>query len=160
MLWCLFLKFEGQIELSSLDLFALANFKFRIITKVIADRLALVAPKIISENQRGFIKGRQITECVGIAYEIINMLDKRSFGGHLALKIDIKKAFDTMDWSFILQVLQSFGFNDIFYNWVKVILHSAKLSISVNGHAVGYFSCKRGVRQGDPLSPLLFCLAE
>lgn len=139
---------------------ALANFKFKIITKVLADRLAQIAPKVISENQRGFIKDRHITDCICITSEVINQLDKRSFGGNIAMKIDIKKAFDTMDWTFLLQVLKSFGFHSTLCNWICVILHSAKLSFSVNGHAVGHFSCKRGVRQGDPLSPLLFCLAE
>lgn len=139
---------------------ALANYKFKIITKVLADRLAIIAPKIVSKQQRGFIKGRQISDCIGVASEAVNLLEKRSFGGNIALKIDIKKAFDTMDWSFLLKVLHQFGFDPIFCNWVKVILESTKLSISVNGKSVGYFSCKRGVRQGDPWSPLLFCIAE
>jgi hypothetical protein len=76
------------------------------------------------------------------------------------LKIDITKAFDTLDWHFLLKVLKTFGFNEKFCNWVHVILQSAFLSISINGKAHGYFNCNRGVRQGDPLSPLLFCLAE
>lgn len=59
-----------------------------------------------------------------------------------------------------MKVLQAFGFNDKFCHWIYLILHSAKLSFSVNGKPVGFFSCRRGVRQGDPLSPLLFCLAE
>lgn len=139
---------------------ALADFQFKIITKVLADRLAMVAPKIISENQRGFLKGRHISEWLCIASEGINMLDKRAYGGNLALKIDIKKAFDTMDWKFLLKVLQSFGFDSKFFYWINNILHSAKLSIGVNGKSIGYFSCKRGVRQGDPLSPLLFCIAD
>jgi len=57
-------------------------------------------------------------------------------------------------------VLNNFGFSTSFINWILVILQSARLSILVNGRAVGFFSCSRGVRQGDPLSPLLFCLAE
>jgi hypothetical protein len=65
-----------------------------------------------------------------------------------------------LDWSFLLKVLKTFGFNDIFCNWIQVILNSAFLSISINGKSHGYFKCNRGVRQGDPLSPLLFCLAE
>lgn len=65
-----------------------------------------------------------------------------------------------MDWEFILRVLNSFGFNAKFSNWVKIILESAKIYFSVNGHSVGFFNCKRGICQGDPLSPLLFCIAE
>lgn len=77
-----------------------------------------------------------------ITSEAVNLLQNRSFGGNIALKIYIKKAFDTMDWDFPIHVLHPFGFNDTFCNWVKVILHSAKLSFSVNGHAVGHFPCK------------------
>lgn len=88
------------------------------------------------------------------------MLEHKTFGGNLALKIGNKKTFGTMDWNFLLEVLKAFGFDLCFCQWIKVILHSAKLSFSVNGKSVGYFSCKRGVKQGDPLSPLLFCLVE
>jgi len=76
------------------------------------------------------------------------------------MKIDIAKAFDTLDWHFLLKVLKSFGFCSKFCNWIHSILSSARLSVSINGKLHGYFSCSRGVRQGDPLSPLLFCLAE
>jgi ribonuclease HI len=150
-------------EAASIDQFrpiAMANFKFKIISKILADRLASIMPNIISEEQKGFIHGRDIRDCLCIASEAANFLHNKSFGGNLALKIDIAKAFDTLDWNFLLKVLKTFGFNDIFCNWIHVILKSAFLSISINGKSHGYFNCTRGVRQGDPLSPLLFCLAE
>lgn len=78
----------------------------------------------------------------------------------MAFKVDIRKAFDTIDWNFLLLVLKRFGFSSLFCNWISTILHSARLSVLVNGSVVEYFACKRGVRQGDPLYPLLFCLAE
>lgn len=138
----------------------MANFKFKIISKVIADRLATIMPKVVSEEQMGFIHQRNIRDCLCIASEATNLLHNKAFGGNLALKIDITKAFDSLDWSFLLKVLKNFGFNETFCNWIHTILHSAYLSISVNGKTQGYFNCSRGVRQGDPLSPLLFCLAE
>jgi len=76
------------------------------------------------------------------------------------MKIDISKAFNTLDWEFLLKVLQQFGFDQKFCLWIKNILNFAYLSVSINGAQKGYFQCKRGVRQGDPLSPLLFCIAE
>lgn len=135
---------------------ALANFKFKIITKILAYRLAKIASKIISPNQRGFIQGREIGDCICLASEGINLLERKSFGRNITLKIGIKKEFDTIDWNFLLKVLQSFGFDNKFCFWVEIILKSARLSISVNGKSTGLFSCSRRVRQGDPLSPLLF----
>jgi hypothetical protein len=138
----------------------MADFKFKIISKVLADRLAQVMPMLISKEQRGFIQGRNIKDCICLASEAANLLHSKSYGGNLALKIDITKAFDTIEWPFLLKVLKSFGFNDVFCNWIDKILKSATLSISINGSLNGYFHCNRGVRQGDSLSPLLFCIAE
>ena len=78
----------------------------------------------------------------------------------MGLKLDITKAFDTIEWGFLFQVLKNFGFSSQFISWVSTLLHSPHLSILVNGTLRGFFSCNIGVRQGDPLSPLLFCLAE
>jgi len=66
------------------------------------------------------------------------------------MKFDISKAFDTLDWNFILKVLSAFGFDRKFCHVIKVITKSAELSISINGVQKGYFNCKSGVRQGDP----------
>ena len=138
----------------------MANFKFKIISKILADRLALTLPYIVYIGQRGFIKGRQINDCICLTTEAINMLHNKSFGGNLAIKIDIAKAFDTIDWNFLQKVLKDFGFNTIFCNWIQTILHYAKLIIAVNGKSEEYFPCSRGVRQRDHFSPLLFCLDE
>lgn len=117
-------KFPGADTIENYRPIALANFQFKIIIKVLADRLATIVPKILSDNQRAFIHDRHISDCICITSEVINMLDKRAFGGNIALKIDIKKAFDTMDWDFLLQTLRSFGFEEKFCHWVMVILKS------------------------------------
>lgn len=117
-------------------------------------------PTITSVQQRGFIKGRSIKDCICLTSEVINVLHKKTFGRNLALKVDMAKAFDTIDWSFLLKVLKTFGFNELLCSWIKTILESAKMSIAINGKLHGYFSCSRGVREGDPLSHLFFCLAE
>jgi hypothetical protein len=85
---------------------ALANFKFKIISKVLADdRLAQILPSIISKEQRGFVNGRNIKDCICLTSEAVNLLPKKAFGGNLTLKIDISKAFDTLrSWDFLLNV--------------------------------------------------------
>jgi len=74
-----------------------ANFRFKIISKILANRLASIAARIVSSNQNGFIKGRHMKDCIGITSEAINMLSKKIPSGNVAFKIDISKAFDTLN---------------------------------------------------------------
>jgi len=115
-----------------------------------------VTARIISPNQYEFVQGKQIQDCIGIASEAINMLSKMVRGGNVASKVDIHKPFDTMSCKFLLLVLTCFGFHPSFVSWISIIFRSTMLSIRINTSLVGYFSCSRGVIQGDPLSPLLF----
>jgi hypothetical protein len=139
-------KISNADKIEHYMLIALANFKFKIISKVLADRLAQVMPSFISKEQRGFIHGRNIKDCLCLASEVANLLHTKVFRGNLALKIDVTKAFDTLEWSFLIKVLRSFGFSETFCSWIDMILKSASLSISINGKLHGYFSCKKGVR--------------
>ncbi|XP_058776538.1 uncharacterized protein LOC131650843 [Vicia villosa] len=149
-------------EAHSMDIYrpiALSNFKFKIITKIIAVRLSSILPILISKEQRGFVHGRNIRDCICLASEAVNVLDNKSTFGNIALKVDISKAFDTISWEFIIKVLKCFSFCDTFCSWIKTLLSLAAVSICFNGNLHCFFNCARGVRR-DPLSPLLFCLAE
>jgi hypothetical protein len=115
-------KTDNAVSIDKFRPIALANFKFKIISKVLADMLAQIMPAIVSKEQSGFNQGRNIKDCICIASEAINVLDKKVFGDNLALKIDISKVFDTLDWGFLLKVLKQFGFNPIFCNWIHFIL--------------------------------------
>ena len=101
-----------------------------------------------------------IADPIILTSECINLLDRECKAGNIAIKFDVRKAFDTLDWGFLLRVLEAFGFSNLFQDWIKAILGSTHLSILINGATEGFFTCSRGVRQGDPLSPILFCLAE
>ncbi|XP_057775188.1 uncharacterized protein LOC130994172 [Salvia miltiorrhiza] len=138
----------------------LSNFFFKIISKVLAVRLSVVAAQHVSRNQFGFISGRSIHDCIMLGSEGINCLRRSSNGQNMACKVDISKAFDTLRWDFLINVLKVCGYNHRFIRWIEVILSSARLSILYNGELRGFFGCSRGVRQGDPLSPILFGIAE
>ncbi|KAK3222074.1 hypothetical protein Dsin_009099 [Dipteronia sinensis] len=81
----------------------------------------------------GFIEDRHIEDCITIASDCVNVMHKKCSGGNLAMKIDIRKAFDTLDWSFLRRVLQAFGFSPVFMDWIDSILGSSRLSMLING---------------------------
>lgn len=126
-------------NVDSLDQFrpvALANFKF----KIIADMLASLILYLISQQQCDFIKGKNIKDYIFLTSDAINLLDSKAWCGNIALKVDITKAFDTLSWTFPLKVLHQFGFNTTFCQWINNIIHSACLSISINGVFHGFLS--------------------
>jgi len=94
-------KIPGAKSMGDYRPIALANFQFKIITKILADRLACITSRIISTEQRGFVRDRNISDCVILAFEAINCLEKNQYGGNIALKVDISKTFDTLDWNFL-----------------------------------------------------------
>ncbi|XP_057803087.1 uncharacterized protein LOC131018376 [Salvia miltiorrhiza] len=153
-------KAEAVSSVSDLRPIILSNFFFKIISKVLAVRLNRVASDIVSQNQFGFISGRSIHDCIMLGSEGFNCMNRTNRSANMACKIDIKKAFDTMNWDFILKVFRVLGFHERFIQWISIIFSSARISILYNGHLSGYFACTRGVRQGDPLSPIIFGIAE
>lgn len=124
----------------------MANFLFKVVTKILADRLGGIAARIIDSHQFGFVKERHITDSIVVASECIGWLNWRCHSGNMALKIDIRKAFDTLEWDFLLAVLRYFGFSAKFCDWILPISESAKVSILINGSTHGYFDRTRGVR--------------
>lgn len=123
---------------------ALANLHFKIITKILAKRLTPNASEIISPQQCAFIRGYCILDWIIATSGCINFLDQKEYGGNIALKLDIIKAFDTLEWPFLIQTLRAFGFDSKFIGSIQEILKSTRLSILINGAPHGYVECTRG----------------
>jgi hypothetical protein len=104
-------------------------------------------------HEHGFVPDRSIADCVIVASEVINVLSKKCYVGILALKIT-----SPHQHGFLLQVLKQFGFNGKFCALITEILHSARLSILINGKSVGFFGCARGVRRGDSTQMFVQCV--
>lgn len=128
---------------------------YKLVAKVLAARLQQCMPRLISENQFAFTPGRQISDCIFIAAEVVDFLQKREEGGFL-LKLDFAKAYDSIEWSFLLDLLDSMNFGEKWILWMKTCISTASLAVLVNGTPSDFFDIERGLRQGDPLSPLLF----
>jgi hypothetical protein len=136
---------------------SLCNLCYKIISKIIARRLRPFLSRALSEEQLGFLKGRQILDAVGVAQECIHSIKTKKLKAIL-LKLDLKKAFDCINWNFLHLILIQSGFGTITTNWILGCISSATLAILINGEATKVFHCERGLRQGCPLSPLTFIL--
>ena len=130
---------------------------YKILTKVLANRIKRVLDKVISKSQNAFVEGRQILNAVLIANEIVDSSLRKKERG-LICKLDIEKAYDTISWEFLLQVMGKMGFGGRWLNWIKWCISTASFSVLVNGSPAGFFPSSRGLRQGDPLSPYLFVI--
>ena len=134
------------------------NTDYKIATKCIAKRLEKVLPVLINRDQTGYIKNRFIGENIRLISDIIDSYDEDNLPGFL-LFIDFEKAFDSLEWSFLFKSLEVMNFGPMFQRWIRTFYSNISSCVINNGYTTSFFSLQRGVRQGCPLSGLLFVLA-
>ena len=150
-------KSKDKTILENLRPISLLNVDYKILTKVIAKRIEKVLPTLINPDQTGYVKGRYIGENVRLIYDLIHYTDEPNQKG-IAIFLDFKKAFDSIEWNYLLQTLQFFNFGHDIQNWIKIFYNNVTSCVLNNGHASTFFSLQRGVRQGCPLSGVQFVL--
>ena len=136
---------------------SLLNVDYKLLAGVLASRMKQVLSSVISETQKGFLKNRFIAENTRLVYDVMYDLMK-SKGNGVLLLIDFEKAFDSLEWSYILKVLKAYNFGNDFIKWFQTLYKDAKSTVINNGYFSEFFNISRGCRQGDPLSPYIFIL--
>ncbi|RVW96589.1 Transposon TX1 uncharacterized 149 kDa protein [Vitis vinifera] len=148
-------KKGGAEDLKDFRPISLVEGLYKWLAKVLANKMKGVLAKVISTSQNAFVEGRQIMDTVLVANEAIDSIVKSNRGAILC-KLDIEKAYDHVNWDFLLAMMEKMGFGERWCRRIKWCLSTVRYSVMVNGSPTGFFQSSRGLRQGDPLSPYLF----
>ncbi|KAM0823401.1 hypothetical protein ACQ4PT_070893 [Festuca glaucescens] len=150
-------KKDVSVEMRDFRPISLVHSFGKIFSKLLASRLGHRMPDLVAINQSAFIRGRSILDNFMLVQNVIRALHRKK-SASIFLKMDFVRAFDSVSWPFILEVLRAHGFGEKWCAWIIAILSTSSSKILLNGHATERIWHHRGLRQGDPLFPLLFVI--
>ena len=133
---------------------ALLSCDYKFISKVINNRIYGLLPKLVNYNQSGFIRGQNIGDNIQLMFDIIDYGNRKKVPGAV-LSIDLCKAFDSLKWSFIFEILKLYRFSSKIINWIKILYKKPTCRV-INNCLSYFFDNKKGVRLGNPLSLTIF----
>jgi mannosylglycoprotein endo-beta-mannosidase len=150
-------KKDGAVDLKDFRPISLVHSFSKLLAKLMATRLAPRLSDLVDANQSAFVRGRCIHDNFVLVQQSAKVL-QRSHTPSVLLKLDVARAFDSVAWPFLISVLRQRGFGPKFISWVILLLGTAHTRVLVNGGAGPAFRHGRGLRQGDPISPMLFII--
>ncbi|CAC5368678.1 unnamed protein product [Mytilus coruscus] len=155
----IFKKKGDKNDIKSYRPITLANVDYKILARIMANRLKLTLTKIISNTQTCSVIGRDISDTVCSIINVIDLIDEEELQAYI-LKTDQEKAFDRVSHEFLFSVLEKFGFGERFRKWITIFYTNVRSSVKCNDHLTPYYSFNNGIKQGCPLSSILYTIVS